>query len=249
MTEFANSVIFGVHAVTRLVSEEPGRVSILYIQSGRSDATAMRLQEAARDNEISIEQVSKQRLQQLTGSERHQGVAAIVDVLAPLDERGLEELLDSVADPILLALDGVQDPHNLGACLRSAEAAGVTAIIIPRDRAVGVTGAVRKVASGAADSVPIARVTNLARTLRMIAGKNIWCFGAAAGEGRDLYEMDLRGPVCLVLGGESQGMRRLTREHCDALFNIPMHGNIESLNVSVAAGVCLFEAVRQRRQA
>ncbi len=182
-----------------------------------------------------------------TGGAKHQGVAAVVDALPPLDERGLAQLLDKIDKPLLLVLDGVQDPHNLGACLRSAEAAGVHAIIVPRDRAVGVTGTVRKVASGAADSVPVAQVTNLARVLRMLAERNIWCFGAAGGEGRELYEMDLRGPLCLVLGGESQGMRRLTREHCDELFHIPMLGNAESLNVSVATGVCLFEAVRQRR--
>ncbi|MDH3646156.1 MAG: 23S rRNA (guanosine(2251)-2'-O)-methyltransferase RlmB [Gammaproteobacteria bacterium] len=240
-------VIFGVHAVSRVMNEEPGRVKVLYVQIGRCDATVERLRAAATSHGLPIEDLPRHRLQQITGSGKHQGVAAIVDTIPPLDGRGLEQLLAGIDNPLLLALDGVQDPHNLGACLRSAEAAGVDAILVPRDRAVGVTGAVRKVASGAADSVPVAQVTNLARTLRMLADKNIWRFGAAAGEGRDLYELDLRGPLCLVFGGESQGMRRLTREHCDVLFNIPMHGSAESLNVSVATGVCLFEAVRQRR--
>lgn len=247
MKPASDAVVFGVHAVSRLISDEPGRVRKLYLQGGRDDAAVAKLEEAAMSHGVPIERLPRQQLQQMTGGASHQGVVAVVGTLAPLDERGLAQLIDGIDNPLLLVLDGVQDPHNLGACLRSAEAAGVDALIIPRDRAVGLTGVVRKVASGAADSVPVAQVANLARVLRVLAEKNIWRYGAAGGEGRELYEMDLRGPLCLVLGGESQGMRRLTREHCDELFHIPMQGKAESLNVSVATGVCLFEAVRQRR--
>ncbi len=241
-----DNVVFGMHAVTRIVREEPARVRALFLQAGREDTAVTRLTEAAAQHGFPVETVPRQRLDQLCGGARHQGVVAYIDTAPPMDERGLEQLLDGIDSPFLLVLDGVQDPHNLGACLRTAAAAGVHAVIVPRDRAVGVTAAVRKVASGAADRVPVARVTNLARTLRGLARRDIWCYGAAAGEGRCLYDLDLRGPLCLVLGGEARGLRRLTREHCDELFHIPMTGEVESLNVSVAAGVCLFEALRQR---
>ncbi|NNF60302.1 MAG: 23S rRNA (guanosine(2251)-2'-O)-methyltransferase RlmB [Gammaproteobacteria bacterium] len=239
--------MYGVHAVSRALKEGPRRVTTLYLQAGRDDATTARLRNAAAAHEIAVEVVAKHRLAQMTGSGKHQGVAAFVDSLPPLGERQLEALVDDLETPFLLALDGVQDPHNLGACLRSAVAAGVDAVIVPRDRAVGITAAVRKVAAGAAEAIAVAQVANLSRVLRMLAKKNVWCYGAAAAEGRELYQLDLRGPLCLVLGGESDGLRRLTREHCDELFNIPMAGDIESLNVSVAAGICLFEALRQRR--
>ena len=178
---------------------------------------------------------------------RHQGVVARCRAVTVWQEDDLDQLLDGLSvPPLLLVLDGVQDPHNLGACLRSADAAGVHAVIAPRDRAVGLTPVVRKVASGAAETVPFIQVTNLARTLRTLKDKGLWTVGADAEGDGDVFSADLRGPTVLVMGAEGQGMRRLTREHCDLLVRIPMQGTVESLNVSVATGICLFEAVRQR---
>ncbi len=242
----SDKVVFGIHAVSRLVSARPERIGTVFLIDSRDDVAIRLIAEAAEGHGIAVERCPRQRLDALAGSGNHQGVAAAVSPARILDEAGLEDLLDARGRPFLLMLDQVQDPHNLGACLRSAEAAGADAVIIPRDRAVGVTATVRKVAAGSADFIPVARVTNLARFLRGLKARGIWCFGAAAGEGPTLYETDLTGPVCLVLGGEGPGLRRLTRVHCDALFRIPMTGGTESLNVSVAAGVCLFEAVRQR---
>jgi 23S rRNA (guanosine2251-2'-O)-methyltransferase len=186
-------------------------------------------------------------LNQLAAGERHQGVVAELVAQAGDPETQLEEALEAAGDaPLLLVLDGVQDPHNLGACLRSADAAGVAAVIVPRDRAAGLTPVVRKVAAGAAETVPLVAVVNLARTLRELKNRGVWLVGTDDAADRTLYEADLKGPVALVMGSEGEGMRRLTRECCDQLVSIPMAGAVESLNVSVAAGVALFEAVRQR---
>ena len=177
---------------------------------------------------------------------KHQGVVAQYAAPQNLGEGDLDELLGKVENPLLLVLDGVQDPHNLGACLRSAGAAGVAAVIVPRDRAVGVTAVVRKASAGAADQVPLIRVTNLARTLKTLKDAGVWIVGLAGEAEKSLYEMDLKGPIAIAMGGEGDGLRRLSREHCDYLAKIPMTGIVESLNVSVATGVALFEAVRQR---
>lgn len=240
------NIVFGVHAVSRLLATRPERIARLYLASHRDDAATRLIEQSARDDSITTERVDRARLEKLAHGGKHQGVVAEIEAAPLLDENGLLDLLDKATAPLLLALDGVQDPHNLGACLRTAEAAGCLAVIVPRDRAVGLTAGTRKAAAGAAEFIPLAQVTNLARTLRSLKQIGIWCYGAASGEGTALYAQQLTGPVCLVLGGEAQGLRRLTREQCDGLFHIPMSGGAESLNVSVAAGICLFEAQRQR---
>jgi 23S rRNA (guanosine2251-2'-O)-methyltransferase len=187
------------------------------------------------------------QLDKLAAGERHQGVVAELLPRAGDPETQLEEALEAAGDaPLLLVLDGVQDPHNLGACLRSADAAGVAAVLVPRDRAAGLTPVVRKVAAGAAETVPLVAVVNLARTLRELKERGVWLVGTDDSAEKTLYDAELTGPVALVMGSEGEGMRRLTRECCDQLVSIPMAGAVESLNVSVAAGVALFEAVRQR---
>jgi 23S rRNA (guanosine2251-2'-O)-methyltransferase len=210
-----------------------------------------RLQEvlalAARDR-VTLHAVERADLERLTEGANHQGVVARAVVPAALDETALEGLLDRLGgQPLLLVLDGVQDPHNLGACLRTADAAGAHAVIAPRDHAVGLTPTVCKVASGAAGRVPYVQVTNLVRTLKRLQARGFWLVGAAGEATTDLYRADLRGPLALLLGGEAKGLRRLTREHCDLLVSLPMCGVVESLNVSVAVGVLLYEALRQRR--
>jgi 23S rRNA (guanosine2251-2'-O)-methyltransferase len=196
-----------------------------------------------------LEEAGRDRLDRLAGGTGHQGIAAQVNAPAALGEKALDELLTALEEPpLLLVLDGVQDPHNLGACLRSADAAGAHAVIAPRDRAAGLTPVACKVASGAAESVPFIQVTNLARTLRHLRdGWQVRVVGTAGEAETLLYDADLTGPLALVMGSEEKGLRRLTREQCDLLVRLPMAGAVESLNVSVAAGVALFEAVRQRR--
>jgi len=187
----------------------------------------------------------------MAGVDRHQGIVAEVKVQQAGNETALESLLTHIEEaPFLLILDGVQDPHNLGACLRSAEAAGVHAVIAPKDNACGLTATVRKVSSGASEQIPFILVTNLARTLRQLQDNGVWVVGTALHHSsRSIYETDLKGPLALVLGAEERGIRRLTAETCDSLIHIPMAGSVESLNVSVATGICLFEALRQRNLA
>ena len=205
---------------------------------------------AARQAKIKLHTVTQRELDGLAPDVRHQGALASCKVAPVYNENDLAVLLEKLDESaFLLVLDGVQDPHNLGACLRSADAAGVHGVVAPRDRAAPITAVVRKVASGAVESVPFFQVTNLARTLRELQSAGLWLVGAAGEGATILYEADLRGPLALVLGGEGEGLRRLTREHCDVLVRIPMAGTVESLNVSVAAGICLFEAVRQRKLA
>lgn len=212
----------------------------------RQDARASALRERARQAGIAVHAVSGAALGKLVGEVAHQGAVAAVRPLKPWDEDDLAGALTGIADPLLLVLDGVTDPHNLGACLRTAEAAGVQAVIVPRDRAAAVDGVVRKVAAGAAELVPVATVTNLARTLDGLKARGIWVVGTCGEAPGTLYAADLKRPLALVLGAEGGGMRRLTRERCDFLVRIPMAGQVESLNVSVAAGIALFEARRQR---
>jgi 23S rRNA (guanosine2251-2'-O)-methyltransferase len=200
----------------------------------------------AEDQHLRIKLVTREELDKLTDNGVHQGVVADCKKAKAYSENDLKELLASTVKPFLLILDGVQDPHNLGACLRSADAAGVDAVIVPKDKSVGITPIVSKVACGAAETVPFIQVTNLARTMGILRDAGVWLYGAAAEAEKTLFTEKLTGPVGLVLGGEGQGLRRLTRENCDMLLNIPMDGSVSSLNVSVATGIFLFEVVRQR---
>ena len=239
--------VFGLHTVGNLLSGDADGLVEIWVQAKRRDARLGKILDAARRARIPVQAVERHVLDQMVAGARHQGVVASYRGVPPLAEPDLEPLLKGLDEPpFLLVLDGVQDPHNLGACLRSADAAGVQAVIAPRDRAVGVTPTVQKVASGAAQSVPFVQVANLARALARLREQGIWVVGTAGSADQSLYGADLRGPLALVLGGEGKGLRRLTREQCDLLVSIPMHGTVESLNVSVAAGVCLYEAVRQR---
>lgn len=238
--------IYGIHAVAALLERRPERIAELRVQAGRNDQRMQQLLALAQGAGIAIEQVDRSQLdEQLDG--RHQGVAARLSANHEYREADIATLLERSAKPFVLVLDGVTDPHNLGACLRSADAAGVDLVIAPRDKAAGLTPVVRKVACGAAEVVPFVQVTNLARTLRALQDMGVWIVGTAGEADGLLYDQDLTGPVALVLGAEGSGMRRLTREHCDFLVKLPMAGSVSSLNVSVAAGVCLFEVVRQRR--
>ena len=241
------SVIFGLHAVRTLIQQRPERAALLLLQKGRDDARMQELVQLAQAKSIKTEWRDQKELDRLTGSERHQGACLQIHSVGVLGEGALDELLDRAkAPPLLLVLDGVQDPHNLGACMRTADAAGVAAVIVPKDRAAGLSATVRKVASGAAESVPLIQVTNLARTLRWLKERDIWVVGTDDQAEHSLYKSKLTGPLAIVLGAEGTGLRRLTRENCDALVSIPMRGVVESLNVSVATGVLLYEALRQR---
>lgn len=241
------ATVFGLHAVRTLLQQHPERATLLLLQKGREDARITEVLRLAQTAGLKTEWRDARELDRLAGGDRHQGVCVQMRAAGVLGEGALDELLDRAAGPpLLLVLDGVQDPHNLGACLRTADAAGATAVIVPRDRAVGLTPTVRKVASGAAEIVPLIQVVNLARTLRWLKERNVWVVGAADHAPKSVYEVELNMPVAVVLGAEGAGLRRLTRENCDALIRIPMLGVVESLNVSVATGVVLFEAVRQR---
>lgn len=239
--------VYGFHAVQALLQQGPQQVQRIYIQSGKQDQRLQNLLRQVEQHHIAIDVLSRHELDQMVNSPQHQGVIAVCAEQGPVLETNLENLLANLTvPPFLLILDGVQDPHNLGACLRTANAAGVHAIIAPKDRATGITPVVRKVASGAAETTPFIQVTNLARTMSMLKESGVWLYGASEDATDDVFVTDLRGPIALVLGAEGGGLRRLTREHCDKLVKIPMVGVISSLNVSVAAGVCLFEALRQR---
>ena len=237
--------LFGFHAVTARLRAAPDSVRAIYLAAARNDRRTRELARRAEAAGIAVHSVDETRLDALVGQGRHQGVVALVSAAAAA--RSLDELLEGLSEPpLLLVLDGVTDPHNLGACLRSADAFGAQAVIIPRDRAVGVTATVAKVASGAADTVPVISVANLARTLRELKERGIWIIGADAGGEESVFEADLGGSLAWVLGAEGAGLRRLTRELCDRLVRIPLQGTVGSLNVSVAAGVCLFATRRQR---
>ncbi len=238
-------IIHGFHAVTSRLRQHAAAVREIFFDAARKDRRAIDLAKLAESRGVRVMQVDGKRLDGMTGNAHHQGVAARVD---PLNlPKFIEDVLDALTEPaFLLILDGVTDPHNLGACLRVADAMGVHAVIAPKDRAVGLNATVAKVASGAADSVPYITVTNLARTMRELKERDIWLVGAAESAEHDLYSVKLNGALAWVLGAEGEGMRRLTRENCDELARIPMLGAVESLNVSVSAGICLAEARRQR---
>src|SRR3569832_1451710 len=240
-----SKMIFGFHAVTARLRHEASSVEEIYIDAGRHDKRMHDLVRAAQEAGVRIIQADDQRLNNIVGTRRHQGVVAKAGQLSLA--RTLDELLDAIeGPPLLLLLDGVTDPHNLGACLRVADGAGAHAVIAPKDHAAGINATVAKVASGAAETMPYFMVTNLARTLGELKERSIWCVGASDDAPRTLYDADLKVPTAMVLGAEGTGMRQLTRKTCDELVRIPMRGAVESLNVSVAAGVCLCEALRQR---
>jgi len=237
--------IFGFHAVLARLRADAASVTEIYLDENRKDARAKDLVLAAERAGVALMRVPTKRLDGFYGGARHQGVVAMA-FDKPARE-SLEDLLDSLKDPpLLLVLDGVTDPHNLGACLRVADAAGAQAVIAPKDRAAGVGATVSKVASGAAESVPYYMVTNLARTLDELKERSIWVVGADERAEKTLYDSELPASIAWVLGAEGEGMRRLTRERCDLLVRIPMRGSVTSLNVSVASGVCLFESRRRR---
>jgi 23S rRNA (guanosine2251-2'-O)-methyltransferase len=241
------SVVFGLHAVRTLLQRHADKVGQLLVVRGREDARMSEVLKLAREHQVKVEFRSAQELDQLANGERHQGVIARLQKVENLGEGALDELLDKAgAAPFVLVLDGVTDPHNLGACLRTADAAGVHAVIVPRDRAAGLSPVVRKVAAGAAETVPLIQVTNLARTLRWLKERGLWIVGTDDQAPTSLHAAKLKGPLAVVMGAEGDGMRRLTKDNCDLLVTIPMQGVVESLNVSVATGVMLYEVVRQR---
>jgi 23S rRNA (guanosine2251-2'-O)-methyltransferase len=245
MADASTRLIHGFHAIISRLRQTPDDVREIYLASGRQDARSKDLQRLAGDAGVRVISTDATRLDGMAGGAQHQGVVA--KVAAQMRHVSIEDVLDALSGPaLLLVLDGVTDPHNLGACLRVADAAGVQAVIAPKDRACGLNATAIKVASGAADTVPYIAVTNLARTLRELKERDIWVIGTAGEATRDLYEVDQRRSIAWVMGAEGDGMRRLTRDTCDELVHIPMAGSVESLNVSVSAGVCLFETVRQR---
>lgn len=248
MSKTETYLIYGMHAVHAALEKEPENITRIWLEQSRRDQRGSAIMGLAKQNGIEVERVTRDELDKRVPDATHQGVAAESKAKAALDEAGLKQLLDNLDEtPFLLILDGVTDPHNLGACLRTADAAGVHAVIVPRDKACGLTPVVRKVASGAVETVPFVQVTNLARTLKGLKERNIWLIGTDLDTEQDLYQADLTGPLALVMGAEGKGMRRLTREHCDFLLKLPMQGSVQSLNVSVSTGICLYEAVRQRQ--
>lgn len=242
-----DEIIFGIHAVTHLLQRSPERVREVFVLQNRDDEKLQKIVTLARKNAINVQAVKKNFLEEkATGN--HQGVLARAKPVQAKGEQDLFSMLDNQDEPaFLLILDTITDPHNLGACLRSCDAAGVHGVIAPKDKAVGLTATVSKVACGAAETVPFYQVTNLARTMKELQERGIWLYGTAGEASESVYKTDLRGPIAIVMGAEGKGLRRLTREACDHLIHIPMAGEVSSLNVSVASGVCLFEAVRQRQ--
>jgi 23S rRNA (guanosine2251-2'-O)-methyltransferase len=239
--------LFGLHALESLLQHHPQQILELWADAKRHDHRLQAVLELAAAQGIKIQAAERATLDKLASGGNHQGVVARCKIAAAYQENALPDLIQSLTHPpLLLVLDGVQDPHNLGACLRTAEAAGVDAVIAPKDRAVGLSATVRKVASGAAERVPLVQVTNLVRSLRTLQELGVWVIGTDSEAEQTVFNSKLSGSLALVLGAEGSGLRRLTRETCDALIKIPMRGAIESLNVSAAAAVCLFEAVRQR---
>jgi 23S rRNA (guanosine2251-2'-O)-methyltransferase len=240
------SYIVGLHAVQSALRNDPEHVLEVLIDRQRKDKRMRELTELAQQSGIAVHYVEQKRLDKLAAGQKHQGVIARYKAPETFNENDLYGLVEKADQPLVLALDGVTDPHNLGACLRTADAVGVTAVIAPKDRAVGLTPTVRKVASGAAERIPFVQVTNLSRALEQLKKLGLWVIGTSDAADEELYAARLQGPLVLVMGAEGKGMRRLTQEHCDSTISIPMKGQVESLNVSVATGVCLYEILRQR---
>lgn len=243
----STELLIGIHSVEAALNYDEGNILELYIESGQQNPRVRELAERARDAGVKPHARDKADLDRMTGGARHQGIAAKYRTPPARTESDLPTIIQTAGSSALfLVLDGVTDPHNLGACLRSAEAAGVSAVIVPKDKAVGITPTVRRASAGAADRVPFVASTNLARSLKLLKQSGIWLTGLAGDGDQSLYACDFKGPVAVVIGSEGEGMRRLTRESCDFIARIPMQGSVESLNVSVATGVVLFEVLRQR---
>ncbi len=243
----SEQLVYGVHAVCALLANPHRRINKLYVSQDRLDKRLQDVLDKAEKAQIPIEKLSSQKMNQRFSEFTHQGVVASAIPLPNYGESDLLSLLDSCKKPgLILILDGVTDPHNLGACLRSADATGVDFVIIPKDKSASVTPVVSKVACGAAESVPLVRVTNLVRAMEILKEHGVWIYGAAGEAEHSLYQIDCSGTIAVAMGAEGEGLRRLTREHCDGLFSLPMLGSVESLNVSVATGVSLYEVIRQR---
>jgi 23S rRNA (guanosine2251-2'-O)-methyltransferase len=243
----SGELLYGINTIEAALTHDPKNVLELYIEAGSHNARLKELSERAREAGVKPHARDRAALDKMTGGARHQGAVARYRAPPPRAEKELYELVEQARrDTLIRVLDGVTDPHNLGACLRSAEAAGATAVVVPKDKAAGITPTVRRASSGAADRVAFFAVTNLARTLKALKEKGVWLVGLTGDAAQDFYRLDLKGPLGLVMGSEGEGMRRLTGEACDFLAQIPLRGGVESLNVSVATGIALFEALRQR---
>ncbi|WP_019613656.1 23S rRNA (guanosine(2251)-2'-O)-methyltransferase RlmB [Psychromonas ossibalaenae] len=243
-----SELLYGIHAVDALLEKQPERFIEVYALKGRDDERLNSIIAKLNEWGISVQLMHRKSMDEKSQGEQHQGIIARVKAAKVLTDNDLDPILNELDEPpFLLILDGVTDPHNLGACLRSADAAGVHAVIIPKDNSASLTPVVRKVACGAAESMPLIHVTNLARTMRALQDKGIWIYGTAGEATQNIYDCKLESGMALAMGAEGKGLRRLTREHCDELIKLPMAGAVSSLNVSVATGICLFEVVRQRR--
>jgi len=241
--------LYGIHAVQSALMNDARHVEQIWVDHKRHDRRIKELVIQAEKCGVPVNRADARALDRMSPGQRHQGVVAQYESVSQYSEGDLEELIKASAQPLVLVLDGVTDPHNLGACLRTAEASGVTLVMAPKDRAVGLTPTVRKVASGAAERLPFIQVTNLARSLDHLKELGLWVVGTSDAAQENLFSARLEGPLALVMGAEGKGMRQLTQKHCDSLISIPMLGKVESLNVSVATGVCLYEIVRQRQSA
>lgn len=238
--------LYGIHALDGVVNREPERLIELFVLKGRDDDKLRNIVNQARRFGVAVQFCQRKILDDKVDGGQHQGVVARVKPARALDEKDLMDIVAANQQPFLLVLDGVTDPHNLGACLRTADAAGVNALVVPKDKSAKITGTVSKVACGAAEVLPLVQVTNLSRTLKELQKAGVWIIGTAGETEQSLYDTKLTGALALVMGAEGKGMRRLTRENCDELVKLPMAGSVSSLNVSVATGVCLYEIVRQR---
>lgn len=239
--------LYGIHALESVLAREPERLLEVFVLKGRDDERLTNLVNKARKFGLAVQFCQRKTLDDKVQGEQHQGVVARAKPGRQFDEKDLDDIVAREQQPFLLVLDGVTDPHNLGACLRTADAAGVHALVVPKDKSAKLTGTARKVACGAAEVVPLIQVTNLSRTLKQLQESGVWVVGTAGEATQSLYDCKLTGPMALVMGAEGKGMRRLTRENCDELVKLPMAGSVSSLNVSVATGVCLYEMVRQRQ--
>jgi 23S rRNA (guanosine2251-2'-O)-methyltransferase len=243
----SDDLLIGIHSVEAALKYDADNLVEIYVESAVHNPRVRELADRAKELGVRLHARDREALQRMTGGARHQGIVARYRAPAARGDADLPALIEAAgSETLLLVLDGVTDPHNLGACLRSAEAAGASAVIVPKDRAVGITPTVRRASAGAADRVPFVVAANLARTLKVLKDAGIWLVGLAGEAPEPLYRVALKGPIGIVVGSEAEGMRRLTREHCDFLAHIPMRGEIDSLNVSVATGIALFEALRQR---
>ncbi len=242
----SNELIFGFHSIEAILNAEPERFIEIYALKGREDKRLKPVLASAEQFGVSVQFMHRKTLDEKAKGEQHQGIIAKVKAGKKYNEKDLDEIIANNEVPFLLILDGITDPHNLGACLRSADAAGAHAVVVPKDNSAKLNGVARKIACGAAETVPLIQVTNLARTLREIKDAGVWVVGTAGETDAQVFTTPLTGPIAIVMGAEGTGMRRLTKEHCDALVKIPMVGTVSSLNVSVATGICLFEVLRQR---